>query len=165
MGKTLLINLSNLKLKGDVLDITCEDHGVIYNISKDIDDEISADYIEGDSETALKNREYDACTLFFSLSKLWKNESKENLIEDISKHIKINGKIYIWDINKNIGEIVDNSIKVVLPKGDLKEFKIKNLNPFSSSNIEETKKILEKSYKIDETRIWEEMHFIEGTKL
>lgn len=165
MGKTLVINLSNYRIEGDVLDISAENHGVIYNLCKEIDEEICADYIEGDRELALKDRIYDACTIFFSLSKLWKNESKEKLIDDISKHIKINGKIYVWDINKNIGEIIDDRIKVLLPREEIREIRVKNINPFSSSNLDETKKILEKNYKIDETRVWEDMHYIRATKL
>ena len=34
MGKTIILNLSNIKLTGDVLDVG-ESYGVIYNISKD----------------------------------------------------------------------------------------------------------------------------------
>ena len=34
MGKTIILNLSGIKLTGDVLDVG-ESYGVIYNISKD----------------------------------------------------------------------------------------------------------------------------------
>ena len=46
MGKTILLNLSNINLKGDILDIG-ESYGVIYSLSKEILDELSIDVIEG----------------------------------------------------------------------------------------------------------------------
>ena len=47
MGKTIILNLSGVKLSGDVLDVG-ESYGVIYNISKDAIDEVSIDLLEGD---------------------------------------------------------------------------------------------------------------------
>ena len=46
MGKTIILNLSNIKLTGDVLDVG-ESYGVIYNISKETIDEVSVDLLEG----------------------------------------------------------------------------------------------------------------------
>lgn len=46
MGKTIILNLSDIKLTGDVLDVG-ESYGVIYNISKDAIDEVSVDLLEG----------------------------------------------------------------------------------------------------------------------
>ena len=37
MGKTIVLNLSHINIRGDVLDVG-ESFGVIYNIAKDIDD-------------------------------------------------------------------------------------------------------------------------------
>ena len=45
MGKTIILNLSDIKLTGDVLDVG-ESYGVIYNISKDAIDEVSLDLLE-----------------------------------------------------------------------------------------------------------------------
>ena len=45
--KTIILNLSGVKLSGDVLDVG-ESYGVIYNISKDAIDEVSIDLLEGD---------------------------------------------------------------------------------------------------------------------
>ena len=47
MVKTIILNLSGVKLSGDVLDVG-ESYGVIYNIYKDAIDEVSIDLLEGD---------------------------------------------------------------------------------------------------------------------
>lgn len=164
MGKTIILNLSDIKLKGNILDIG-ESFGVIYNISKDIMSELSIDYVNGDNNNKLIENEYDTCTMFFSLSKLWTNFARFKLIEEISKYIKIGGEIYIWDINKEIKEIINNKIITVLPSGNNKEFEFKNLNPIIKSNVDENQKLLEKYFQIEETKIWEDIHFIRGIKL
>ena len=65
MGKTIVLNLNHINIKGDVLDVG-ESFGVIYNIAKDIDDEVSVDYIEEENSELLKERSYDNCTIFIN---------------------------------------------------------------------------------------------------
>ena len=164
MGKTIVLNLSGVKLNGDILDVG-ESFGVIYNISKDVMDEISVDYVGAENSNILKEEDYDTCTMFFHLSKLWNNSSRLKLIEEVTKYIKVGGSIYIWDINKEIKSIVNNKIMAVLPSGKVREFEFKNLNPLIKSDMEENKKFLEKYYEIEETKLWEDIHFIKGIKL
>lgn len=164
MGKTIILNLSKIELKGNILDIG-ESFGVIYNISKDIECELAIDYVNSEDKSSLLEGEYDICTMFFSLSKIWTNYARLKLIEEISKYIKPNGEIYIWDINKEIKEIINNKIIAVLPSGKEREFDFKNLNPIIRSNVDDNQKILEKYFKIEETKIWEDIHFIKGIKL
>ena len=99
MGKTIVLNLSHINIRGDVLDVG-ESFGVIYNIAKDIDDEVSVDYIEEENSEVLKERSYDNCTIFFALSNIWGDSQRERLLQKISRSIKTGGSIYIWDINK-----------------------------------------------------------------
>lgn len=165
MGKTLVINMEDVEIKGDVLDVGEKNLGVIYNLSKDIENELSLDYVDGDSKVELQNRKYDACTFFFELNRLWTNIEREKVIRDICGYIKEDGEILIWDINKHRGKIFNNKIKVILPKDNVKEFTFKNINVFSNSSIEEVKKILEKYFKIEETKTWEDIFFIKGRKL
>ncbi|GAB6169453.1 hypothetical protein JCM1393_19130 [Clostridium carnis] len=164
MGKIIVLNLSDVKLKGDVLDIG-ESFGVIYNLSKDVMDEVSVDYIGSENRHLLKEREYDTCTMFFHLNKIWSNNSREKLIDEVTKYLKVGGEICIWDINKSVGEIASNKIRAILPSGKLKEFEFKNLNPLVKCDSYETKKILEKYYKIEETKVWEDLHFVKAVKL
>jgi len=165
MGKTLVIDFVDVILQGDILDVGDKNLGVIYNISKEAEDEISLDYVSSDTKIELKDRKYDACTFFFDLNKIWTSLEKEKLIKEISSYLKEYGEIFIWDINKERGKVFNNKIKVILPKGKVKEFTFKNLNILLSSNIEEIKKILEKYFEIEETKEWEDVFFIKGKKI
>ena len=164
MGKTIVLNLSDVNLRGNILDVG-ESFGVIYNISKDIMNEISVDYVNGDNNHILKEDDYDTCTMFFCLSNMWNHLARLKLIEEVSKYIKSGGELFIWDINKEVRDMINNKIIAVLPSGKDKEFEFKNLNPIIKSNIEENKKLLEKYYIIEETKLWEDIHFIRGKKI
>ena len=164
MGKTIILNLSGVKLLGDVLDVG-ESYGVIYNISKDTIDEVCVDLLEGSIDEKGIQGEYDVCTIFFYLSNLWRESARVQLINEVSKLIKVGGEIYIWDINKEMGEVSNNKVMAVLPSGKIKEFEFKNLNPISTSNIDNTKKMLENMYSIKEKKLWEDIFFIRGEKI
>lgn len=164
MKKTLVLNLENIKIKGNILDVVCEDLEVIHNLSEDIQEEMAIDNFENRDIKILEKNKYDVCTFFFNLNSFWNINKKENLINEMSDYIKESGEVYIWDINKNIGELIDVKLKCILPNKEIKEYKIKNNNIFSSSNFEETKKILEKTFKIEETKVWEDIYFIKGIK-
>ena len=164
MGKTIILNLSCVKLLGDVLDVG-ESYGVIYNISKDTIDEVCVDLLEGSIDEKSIQGEYDVCTIFFYLSNLWRESARVQLINEVSKLIKVGGEIYIWDINKEMGEVSNNKVMAVLPSGKIKEFEFKNLNPISTSNIDNTKKMLENMYSIKEEKLWEDIFFIRGEKI
>ena len=164
MGKTSILNLSGVKLLGDVLDVG-ESYGVIYNISKDTIDEVCVDLLEGSIDEKSIQGEYDVCTIFFYLSNLWRESARVQLINEVSKLIKVGGEIYIWDINKEMGEVSNNKVMAVLPSGKIKEFEFKNLNPISTSNIDNTKKMLENMYSIKEEKLWEDIFFIRGEKI
>lgn len=165
MRKTLVLNFEDIKIEGNVLDVACESLGIINSISEEAQSEIALDYVGKEDNSMLQNSKYDACTFFFNLNSLWNINKREKLINEISNYLEKNGKIYVWDINKNIGELVDSKLKVLLPKGDMREYRIKNNNLFSSSSFEETKKILEKTFKIEETKVWEDIYFIKGIKI
>ena len=102
--------------------------------------------------------------MFFYLSSIWRESNKVNLIREASKLVKVGGEIYIWDINKEIGEVSNNKVMAVLPSGKTKEFEFKNLNPLSKSNIEDTKRMLSDIYDIKEEKVWEDIFFIKGEK-
>ena len=69
------------------------------------------------------------------------------------------------DINKEMGDVSINKVMAVLPSGKIKEFEFKNLNPISTSNIDNTKKMLENMYSIKEEKLWEDIFFIRGEKI
>ena len=164
MGKTMILNLSEVKLKGDILDVG-ENFGIIYNLSTGDEDEVAVDYIGSENRHLLNGEDYDTCTIFFHLSSIWSMHKRINLIKEVTKYLKVGGEICIWDINKEVGSIVNNKINALLPSGKLKEFEFKNLNLLCKSDIEDTKIMIEKFYKIEETKLWEEIYYIKGRKL
>ncbi len=165
MGKTIIINLEKVNINGDVLDVGEKNFGIIYNLTKDVQEELSLDYVDEETDVKMKENAYDTCTFFFELNKIWTSVEKEKIIKKVYKYIKQNGEILIWDINKERAKVFNNKIKIILPKGNIKEFTFKNLNILTSSNAEETKKILEKYFNIEETKTWEDIFFIRGKKL
>lgn len=86
------------------------------------------------------------------------------MLQKISRSIKTGGSIYIWDINKEIGKLFNNKIRVILPSEKIKEFQFKNLNPMTSSGIEETRKILTEQFCIQEEKVWEDIYYIKARK-
>lgn len=165
MKKTLVINMKDIIIEGDILDVARDTKGIIYSISKEIDDEISVDYVDGENKDLLKDRKYEACTFFFNLNKLWGSRNKESLIREVSQYLNKNGEFYIWDINKERGKIIDNKVKVILSNEKVKEIEFKNYNPLVMCSFEEVKKILEKYCEIEETKVWEDIFFIKAKKI
>lgn len=164
MGKTIVINMNDFHIEGDILDLSRDNSGIIYKISKEVEEELSVDYVDVDNRNALKRRKYDACTFFFNLSDIWGNRRKEGLIKEVCGYLKEQGEIYIWDVNKDSGGFLDYKINAILPNGEIKEVGINNYNPLLNCKFEEIKKILEKYAKIEETKLWEDVFFIKAIK-
>ena len=85
MGKTLVINLEDVKLEGDILDVGEKNLGIIYNLTKEVQEEMSLDYVNEERKVELKNNAYDACTFFFELNKIWTSIEREKIIKEIYK--------------------------------------------------------------------------------
>lgn len=162
MGKVLVLNMKDIKFDGDILDVSTDNAGVIYSISKEVEEELSIDYI--DEEDKLEKKKYDVCTFFFNINALWTPWRKDNLIKKVTSSLKDNGRIYLWDMSKNRGEIIDYKVKVILPHNKIKEVSFKNLNPLATCNFEEIQKILSKYYIIQEEKQWEDVFFISAVK-
>ena len=150
MKKEVFINFEKEIFKGNLLDIGFSNHGIIYNIYKQYnDDNSSVDYIEGkDQKTGIEEGVYDTCALFFTLSDIKFSRSKEKLIQDIYKFLKVDGMLYIWDIDKGFAKIFNSKIKVVLPDKSTKQIFSRDLNIFKDSSKENTIKILQSYFEI-----------------
>lgn len=164
MGKTLVVNMNYLQLEGDILDISQENAGVIYSISKDALEELSVDYVDESNKNILKERKYDACTFFFTINQIWGSRKRATLVKEVTSYVKEDGRIFLWDVNKELGNRVDNKVEIILPSGEVKSGLLKNNNPISSCSFEEIIKILEKYYIIEDTKVWKEMFFIQGRR-
>ncbi len=162
MGKVLVLNMKDIKFDGDILDVSSDNSGVIYSLSKEAEDELSIDYI--DEEDKLEKQRYDVCTFFFNINTLWTPWRKESLIKKVTSSLKDNGRIYLWDMSKNRGELIDYKVKVILPHNKIKEVSFKNLNPLAMCSFEEVQKIILKYYIIEEEKQWEDVFFISAVK-
>ena len=164
MGKTIFINMNDVRIKGDILDLSSENSGVIYNISKDIEEELCVDYVTSNDRNVLTERKYDACTFVFNLNNILGLRRKAKVIKEVLNYLKEDGQIYIWDINKDRGKIINYKMNIALPGGGIKKFDLKNYNPISTCKFEDIKKILEKYLNIEETKVWEDIFFIKAVK-
>lgn len=164
MGKTIFINMNNVKIKGDILDLSSDNSGIIYNISKDVEEELSIDYVNSENRSVLEERKYDACTFVFNFNNILGGRKKAKVIKDVIKYLKDDGEIYIWDVNKEGGRFIDYKVNVALPNGNIKNVVLKNYNPLATCSFEEIRKILEKYSDIEETKVWEDIFFIKAVK-
>ena len=104
--KEIVLDIQNEIIEGNVLDIGVENYGIVYNIIKQQNKDISIDYINGKEEKVnIEKGSYNSCVLFFSLSSLWLNNNKINLIKDIYNYLNDNGNLYIWDIDKGYKKV------------------------------------------------------------
>lgn len=64
MGKTIIINLEKVNISGDVLDVGEKNLGIIYNLTKEAQEEMSLDYVNSESKIQLKKQRI-WCMYFF----------------------------------------------------------------------------------------------------
>lgn len=160
--KRTVVNLKYLDLKGDVLDVSLDETGVIYNLIKSKNScDITLSYLKSSNQ---ESEQFDCCTVFFSLGKLSKGDSKV-LLEDIEQLMKKNGDLYIWDRIKTKSEIVRDNIFVKMPDYTEKKFQLMNLNPFYEFNFERCEELLKNKFLIKETLIWDNVIYIKAKKI
>ncbi|GIM29546.1 hypothetical protein CPJCM30710_22120 [Clostridium polyendosporum] len=157
-----ILDMKDIEFDGDVLDIGKENHGVIYNLTKNSDDEICIDYV--DILNTEKSNDFKTGVFFFTLSKIWRNSERRELIKEVWEHIGDEGLLYIWDIEKRSKEIINIDIKVLMPKDKTKTFSYKDFNPINECTTELLKKILENYFEIEETKFWDKIYFIKAKK-
>ena len=164
MKHSILINLENENLRGNVLDVGFYNYGITYSLFKNGSDEISVDYLQGKDEKAkIEIDFYDSCIVFFALSNIWFKYNRKRMLLDLMKHIKKGGNIYIWDLDKPYGKIFNNRLKVILPGGEIKIIKLKELNIVKDTSFELTKKILEDYFNIIDCKTSDNIYCIKAS--
>ncbi|MBC8061902.1 MAG: class I SAM-dependent methyltransferase [Clostridiaceae bacterium] len=166
MKNTILINLENQNLHGNVLDVGFCNYGITYSLFKNGNDEISVDYLEGKNEKEkIEDDFYDSCIVFFALSNIWLKYNRKKVLFDLVKHLKREGVIYIWDLDKPYGRIFNKRLKVVLPGREIKIIKLKELNMLKDTSFESTKKVIEKYFEIIDYTCSDNIYCIKGKKI
>lgn len=150
MKKEVFISLEKEIFKGNVLDIGFSNHGIIYNIYKQyIDDDTSIEYLEGKEEKIrIEKEQYDVCALFLTLSDMKSTLTRKKLIKDIYNFLKLDGLLYIWDIDKGFAKTFNSIIKVVLPDKSTKQISLRDFNILKNSSKENTMKILQNYFEV-----------------
>lgn len=162
MDKTIILNMQDIILEGNILDVGGENYGIVYNIKKYLDDEVAVDYVE--SSKGIETLGYDTCVLFFSLGKINTSKDRKKLLNDIYPLIKEDGDIFLWDMIKSKNQVYKNKIKVILPGNKIKDFILRDINFLKEWGEEDGKKILEKYFEIQETKVWEDIYYIKAKK-
>jgi hypothetical protein len=166
LKNTILINLENENLSGNVLDVGFYNYGITYSLFKNGYDEISVDYLQGkDEKENIEVDFYDSCIVFFALSSIWSKYKRKKILIDLMKNIKKDGIIYIWDLDKPYGKIFSNRLKVILPGGEIKIIKLKELNLLKDTSFNTTKRIVEKYFEISECTCSDNIYCIKGKKI
>lgn len=148
--KSIFLNLEKEVFRGNLLDITCDGRGIIYNANKYYDSSIEIDYLESSLQENHDNIGYDSCVMFFSLHNYFTNGSKKELFRNLYNMLNKRGYIYIWDINKELFKHWSGDIKVLLPDKSIVDFKIKNLNYFEDSTPDKVINCLSEYFQVTE---------------
>ncbi|WP_073011185.1 hypothetical protein [Clostridium amylolyticum] len=164
MGNGAIINLESFSFQGDVLDISYDNMGIIYNIFKSNESSSEIDYIDNGEKHKMEKSSYDNAVIFFFLNSMMGNKSKVIFIEEIYEYLKEKGTLYIWDIDKKLNMSYKNNIKVILPQGNSKEFTLKDYNIFKDSSLKNTINILEPFFELEEYKAWDGIYFIRAKK-
>lgn len=134
--ENVFLNLEKEVFRGNVLDITCDGKGIIYNANKHYDNAIEIDYLENDLYEKDAQNRYDSCVMFFSLRNYTTQLSRRQLFKSLYDMLNKQGYIYIWDINKEKLKAWNGNIKVALPDKSIVNLEIKNLNLLEESTSE-----------------------------
>lgn len=151
--------------KGNLLDIGLENHGIIYNAYKQLNAEISVDYVEGKESENIKEGHYDSCVLLFSISKISYRKNKLRLFEEINGFLKENGALYIWDIDKGKNKIWNSKIKIETPDNRVKEITIKENNFFKDCSKEGVLKLLNRYFEVIDFNCKDGVYYIKANKI
>lgn len=165
MEKNVTLQLEDELFNGNLLDIGMSNTGIIYNLYKEFNVNPAIEYIDGKyDEDKIEEKYYDNCVLLFTLSQVYFESSRKELIKNINKYLKEKGKIYIWDVNKGYNKLVNLNIKVISSKTKEKNIIFKDNKIFMNSHKKATLKILSEYFNIIEEMEDEDIYYIKAEK-
>ncbi len=157
----IFLSFEKEKFNGNILDITSSKEGVIYSLYKQQDDDEDVDYIDSNlRNNSLYEDYYDSCVMFFSLNSIITSKRKKRLLLDISRAMKKNGYIYIWDIDKKPFSIISKDVRIGLPDKSFKDIKINSYNLFTNNTKNKIIDMLTSYFTIIEARSCNEVYSI-----
>ncbi|WP_097027334.1 hypothetical protein [Clostridium peptidivorans] len=165
MEKNVTLQLEDELFNGNLLDIGMSNTGIIYNMFKEFNVNPTIEYIDGKyEENKIEEKYYDNCVMLFTLSQVYFESSRKELIKNINNYLKEKGKIYIWDVNKGYNKLVNFNIKIISSKTKEKKIIFKDNKIFMNSNKKATLKILSEYFNIIEEIEDEDIYYIKAEK-
>ncbi|SUY47823.1 Uncharacterised protein [Clostridium putrefaciens] len=165
-GLEHIIDLKSFKFEGNVLDIGEENYGIVYNLFKrNEEDNNTVDYIEGnENKKDIEKGYYNNVVLFFYLSTLWGEKDREKVLKDAYEFLDPKGAIHIWDISKFNNKILNEDIKLLLPKEEIKKIKVKDYNIIKDYSKKDALNLLERFFEIKVIQDWNDIYYISAQK-
>lgn len=164
MEREISINLEEEMFQGNILDIGYNNYGVIYNLCKNYENEIAVDYVSSkDDREIIQEDFYDNCVMLFSLNSIWLTINKRSMVKEISKYLKKDGFIYLWDIDKGYAKIFNEKIKIMLPDRGIKEITIRDYNFLKDNSMQNSVKIIEEYFKIIDLKYNNNIYYIKAS--
>lgn len=165
MAKEIFINLEKEVFMGNVLDIGFENNGIVYDLCKNTDDNITIDYINGTGEKSRIEKNYfDSCVMFFSLMEFKTKRSKLKFFKEISEYIKKDGILYLWDVDKPRFKTLLIKINVFIPSKKRKKIAINAVNPIIDASCENTRRLLQTYFDIIDLKCSDNIYYIKAQK-
>ncbi|MFT8313617.1 MAG: hypothetical protein ABF633_05100 [Clostridium sp.] len=165
MSKEIFINLEKEVFTGNVLDIGFENNGIVYDLCKNIDDNITIDYINGNvDKNRIEKNYYDSCVVFFSLLEFKTKRSKLNFFKEISEYIRKDGILYLWDVDKPRFKSISMKLKVFVPNRKYKVVPINARNPLIDASCKNTGRLLQSYFNIIDLKCSDNIYYIKAQK-
>jgi hypothetical protein len=164
--KEVLLNLEDKILDGNVLDVSMNNQGIIYNLcKKNSVEEVKTEYIRNNNKGSETIEDtYDNLALFFTLENLDFNLQKAKLIREMTGYLKEGGYINIWDSEKARWKYMNLVINILLPGNVKKIINIRSLNIFKYSSGKRISSLLEKDFDVIEFYSKDNIYYIRGKK-
>lgn len=163
--KSILVNLENFIIQGNILDISTKGNVVVSEMIEISGKEVEKDFIAWNYKcTSCNARGYDYALAFFSLSSIFDRRRLDKTIKEVKRLLNNNGKLIIWDIyQSSVLDLGKFKIKVILPQKKVVYMRYKvYFNPFRPGYNDILKCVNNNELCIVKKYIKENMFYIEA---
>lgn len=164
-GNEIVIDLKNLNIRGEVLDLGFQGKGIIYRALKkpktiDAHDETAAavenagdyNWVCGyPDRLPFTDNSFDSIVSFFSLSIIRSNHLRRKTVKEISRVLRKNGKLYIWDNSvEKLSLGYKKEIKVLLPGDCSEKYQFRQFGIPKSFGIDSVLPVVSRYFTVNE---------------
>lgn len=179
----IIVDMSSLKIHGEVLDLGFESKGIIFRALKDksvdfeelaVTRESSLKHESSDeyswvcgypTELPFDDGSFSTVTVFFSIPLIGRKYMRNKAIKEMARVLKKGGELHVWDINlKPVHIKTRTKMKVKLPGDEVIDFQIEHPGHFGSNNIDGISPVIERYFSIVEKCNSENYFYIKAEK-